>query len=572
MRLGGILRYGRLSLPCLALGILTPFSAPATAQVYLHSPSEEKRGDELVANLAKARDAHLAALDAHKAYLTELLAKHRTLTVQREIAQRDQFFTLLLSASARGQDPRDILRQSISADWSELTGQVATITQLDGFSDAAFDVKTIEILLSSLRRDRTLFIQLFERKAGKGSTYCDDKGDGTPTFGANDPLEEASDIRAVCLELAKKNKELARAYSRAGSASALLGDPKAFGGGMIAQAFAERREIDDLINAQAVISKAAKQQMDALHKYYQCELKKGGTLAKVSGVAAEVQKALDDLASGDRAKVFNDAALDKLLKDLNKDIPDCNAAAPAKDAPAAPDKGTPEGISAKQLISLIGNLDRYAAGDALLAAIQEQALDLKASKLSEALTGLATNTEIEQDTPTATVAAAAIRLFSNAEQIALAQSGRLPDTVGVLVALAEVRMRQATAKIEADRLAELKRSAGLKVVALRQRATMLSEANVALQPAGEPAFQMSLLRYASSWNQGAIPAAVANNDMIYGRYLPWAAREHAVVEASYAMLEPAAAQLQTYGQGGVTTKTIADLLHAAGLGAIAVTQ
>ena len=60
--------------------------------------------------------------------------------------------------------------------------------------------------------------------------------------------------------------------------------------------------------------------------------------------------------------------------------------------------------------------------------------------------------------------------------------------------------------------------------------------------------------------------------MVKGRYLPWLDRERAVVDAGYAVLTPAAAQLQAYGKGELKPETIAQFLQAIGLGAIAVTQ
>jgi len=142
----------------------------------------------------------------------------------------------------------------------------------------------------------------------------------------------------------------------------------------------------------------------------------------------------------------------------------------------------------------------------------------------------------------------------------------------VLVALADVRMRQATAKIEADRLAELGRLSKLRLVALRQRAIGLAEAKGELAKGDEAAWARALRRYNDSWNNGAIPATVIENDMSKARYLPWLDRERAVVDAGYAILAPAVVQLQAYGKGGIKPETIAQFLQVIGLGSIAVSK
>lgn len=80
----------------------------------------------------------------------------------------------------------------------------------------------------------------------------------------------------------------------------------------------------------------------------------------------------------------------------------------------------------------------------------------------------------------------------------------------------------------------------------------------------------ALRRYAESVNRGSVPTAVLTNRMVKGRTLPWLDREKAVIEATYAVLAPAVAQLQAYGKGGITSDTIAQFLQAAGLGGIAV--
>jgi hypothetical protein len=186
------------------------------------------------------------------------------------------------------------------------------------------------------------------------------------------------------------------------------------------------------------------------------------------------------------------------------------------------------------------------------------------------LTGLATSNAKDQATPEGKIAAATLRIIGNVETIGEAKSGRLPDLSGVLVALADVRMRQEISKIESDRLDDLINFANRQINALRDQAIYLAEARNAMEQQSATSFSSALLFYLSSWNKGHIPQSVIADAMVTSRYLPWLARERAVVSAGYAMLAPAASELNAYVKGGLTPATFAQYLQVLGLGAIAV--
>jgi hypothetical protein len=315
-------------------------------------------------------------------------------------------------------------------------------------------------------------------------------------------------------------------------------------------------------------------QLKDLDRYYQCELDRTNLAAEIRADAAAVQQALDFLAKGDPDAVFAPGTFASLWNALttNKIDPDCTKPPPPAAEPGADAAANGGGISAADILGAVRKLDKYAADDALLAAVRDSALEIQGSALNQALTGLAAAPGTAVEGATAQRAQAALRIFGNLDTIYRARAGTLPDTAGVLVALADVRMRQATAKIETERLAELDRLSKLRLIALRQRAILLAQAHGELAGGDDAAVGRVLRRYTDSWNKGAIPAAVITNDMTKGRYLPWLDRERAVVDAGYAVLAPAIVQLQAYGKGGIKPETIAEFLQAIGLGSIAVSK
>lgn len=558
----GLLRRAALAGACAAMAQVVP----AAAQIRFHSASEEESTTLLSTELEKARVAHLAALDAHRTYLVEALQRERSLLVQRELAERDAFITLILSAKARGQNPSVPLRSQIDDEWSQVAGTLPKPVVYIDFVSAAHQLDSYEIERAGLRRNRAALIAIFEGLGGKGS-YCALDGIGQVTFTQRGDSEEAQAIGDVCGEIVTNEKQIRAAYARAGPASALLGNPAGSSAGMVGDALVEAKNITRLIDAQGVLVKTVAAQMKDLDAYYRCEVGRGSVTQDIRADAAAVQAALDVLAKGDAGKVFDAAtfkdAWDKLTS--GRVDPDCSKPTPPE-APVAEAKG----MSASDVLSAVGALDQYFGKDAVLAFLRETALDIQGSSLGDALNGLAAAPTDKPDSKTAGRVAAALRIFGGLDQYSRASAGKMPDTTGVLVALADVRMRQATAKIEADRLAELDRLSKLRLVALRQRAVQLASAHTELASNTEAGLGNALRRYAESVNRGAIPATVLTNNMEKSRTLPWLDREKAVVEAAYGVLAPAVAQLQAYGKGGISPDTIAQFLQAAGLGGIAV--
>jgi len=544
-------------------------TASSGAQVRLYSPSEEQLTTELATQLEVAHAAQTATFDAHRAYLVEALARDRKLLVERELAERDAFLTAVLSSKT----PATILSDQIDEEWAEISGSAPTLDSLRNLRRAAGDLATAEMAQRRSRRERSTYIALFEEKGGKGR-YCNAQGEGTPTFDEQGGTIEARAIIEACGDLAKASGSVNAAYALADHYSALLGDPKGDAGGDLRRAIDEAKEIGTLIEAQDALGATVSAQAKDLDRFYQCELGRTSIAAETRAAAAKIQKALDTLANGDSSTVFEPAMFTTVWNDLitNKISPDCAsppvpAAEPSNVAPTADRRG----ISAADILRALGKLDHLAGGDALLAAIRDRALEVQGSALNEVLTGLAAPPGTAVQGATAQRAQAALRIFGNLDTIYRARAGTLPDTAGVLVALADVRMRQATAKIEADRLAELDRLSKIRLVALRRRAILLADAKVVIAK-DNTAWLPALRRYNDSWNNGSIPASVITNDMTKARYLPWLDRERAVVDAGYAVLAPAVVQLQAYGKGGIKPETIAQFLQAIGLGSIAVTK
>ncbi len=544
--------------------LTTSLNAPAAAQLRLHSASEEEITQRLVDELDKARAAHLAAIDAHRAYLVDALSRERKLLTEREIAERDAFLTIILAKRVIGPSQADALSEQIAADWKELTGSRGTAKERLSFANGARLLRAAELERNALLRDRDTLIVEFEARGGKGS-YCDTAGSGDVEFETLRTSLEAQGIQSSCDDLKTVTTTLGRYYKLGGSASSLLGDPDGLTAGAIGEALSEAQNLKALLTAQKSLSKAVATQTKSLDAYYQCELNRPTAADSIRSDVAAVQDALDMLANGDPTDVFAPATFNQVWKTLTTQPvdPDCRKDAPGATAPTAKD------ADPAKILPLIGKLDKYFAKDALLAAVRETALNVQGSALNDALNGLATEAEVP-DSKSARHAAAALRIFGNLDTIYRGGKGTLPDVSGVLVALADVRMRQATAKIEADRIAELDRLNKLRVAALRQRAIFLADAEFALAPKSDEAVMIALRHYRDSWNMGAVPAIVIRNDMVKSRYLPWVDREKAVVEAGYAVLAPAAAQLSAYGKGGLKPETIAEFLQALGLGAIAV--
>src|SRR4051812_4888264 len=242
----------------------------AVGQVRFHSGSEEETTALLASELDKARVAHLAALDAHRAYLVEALQRERSLLVQRGLAERDAFLTLVLSAKARNANPSTLISDQIDDEWHELIGNQPK-PDYATFADASRQVDSFEIERVGLQRQRKTLIAMFEAKGGKG-TYCKPNGGGLVQIASLGDSREAAGIDAVCRELAINEGQFQSAYRRAGPASALIGDPNAPAAGLLGTALTETKEIASLLEAQNALVKTVGGQVKDLNAYYQCQL------------------------------------------------------------------------------------------------------------------------------------------------------------------------------------------------------------------------------------------------------------------------------------------------------------
>ncbi|MGN7159373.1 hypothetical protein [Sphingomonas sp. SAFR-052] len=538
----------------------------AAAQVRFHSASEEEATALISNELDKARLAHLSALEAHRTYLVDALTREQTLLVQRELAERDALITLILTAKARGEDPFTLLASQIDDEWSELAGTLPKPIAFVDFVSVAHQLNSYEIERAGLIRNRAALISIFEEMGGKGS-YCALDGSGQVAFTQRAGTDESDAIIDTCKEISANEARIQSRSILAGPAWALLGNPAGSNAGMIGQALSEVREIALLLETQDVLAKTVAAQMKSLNEYYKCEVDRGSVTQDVRADAAAVQSALNVLAKGDAVTVFKADTFKDVWNKLTSNNIDPNCAKPAPLKASVPEA---KGMSADDVLAALGALDKYFTKVAVLALVRDTALDIQGSSLGDALNGLAAAPTDVSASKAAGRVMAALRIFGALEQYSLASAGKMPDITGVLVALADVRMRQATAKTEADRLAELDRLSKLRLVALRQRAVQLAGARNELATKTDAGLSNSLRRYSESVNRGVIPATVLTNGMTKSRTLPWLDREKAVVEAAYAVLAPAAAQLQAYGKSGITPDTVAQFLQAAGLGGIAV--
>lgn len=553
----------------MTLAVCASIILSGCATLYLHSPQEEKAASELKAGLDAAKTAHLAAIDRHRAWLDDAIAKERLLVARRELSRRDQLVTAILD----GPNSPALLRDAIDRRFRELAA--VPLARLDArkLANASSDLADARQDLGEAltRRDQQT------RLAGFEAPYCNDRGQ---KLDKNIPADDELDY--ICgTTIPRYAGEVDDAYSRAGPVgAALLGDDRAAGSlgtrSDMRLAIVEAADLRTASAAQKALSAAAQKQLKALTALYACERKRDaapGPSARIAAAAKEIADFSRFLAELDEAKLESAAAQP--------------AAAPAAAAPdqcAQPGRidtaggliaearnSTPALTVADIRKALIG-LRELKIASTLLAGIQEKAQTFRASKLAEALDGLADPTPGAQKTPAATIAAASARLLDNLDRLEAATSGELPDVSGVLVRIAAARMRADTARIEAERLNKLTDFAGLRVAALGVEALGLAAASLTLERGRANAFERSLLRYSNAWSLGRMPTAVMTADMKNAAYASWIQRERAVVDAAYGVLQPVTAELETYGAGGFTAADITRYLQVVGLGAIAGTN
>jgi hypothetical protein len=597
---------GLVKLLLVSTAIATAASA-ARAQVYLHSTEEEKAANQVKDGIDAAKKSHLEALDTHKTTLEAAIARERQLIAERELASRDMMMAEILenhddsAATDKGDDPKAELGQEIHLRLATIAGLVpekvkATLidrvpARLQLYAHGVSDGRSEA---DAAVRARDISIKSFEAAGGKAQEgkYCDISGEPKPV---NATPNVGRDQFAAVVYFCGKLKQL-RAAEKALTAGlppearAILGirestDPPLRG--EMGLAVAERDNLRDLVKAQNGLMKAAKQQLEELEKFHRCEVKRSGNVpsqeAKDAAIALEK---FHEWLSGLDAETLED------------ELP--AQAAPAADSggPAAKKEGgaaatckvtkngktdtvqKPEKVASTQdladraglKLDLKTAVRKAAAFDptrSLLASLQQGAEEYKATKLSEVVSAFAHPGDDEQGEK-GEGAAAALGIVDNAWKLHQVRSGKLPDTSGVLVRLAGARMKAATAQAEAQRLKKLSDLADLRVAALREEAVGLVDAGKLLGSGTTSGFERALMRYSDSWGRGRMPGMVIEADIRNLQYLTWATRERIAVETSYAILEPAAQELQTYGASGIKASELANYLSTVSLGVIAV--
>jgi len=577
----------------IALGVAATSAAQAQ-NLYFHSPSEEKTATEVRDGIAAAKTAHLGALDSHRTYLQEAFARERRLLTQRELAERDEIIAVIVeNQSGRGR-PREELQFQIQTRLQELMGPAGQVLTT---ASGPYSLRNRRADLDDARESyrqalaaRDLLKRRFEAGGGTG-LYCE-------ATGLPEPVQQtAGTDRLAFLNLVTACREMLRyrqwedvaLVGLPPSVRMILADPEtanAAGDGELGQALVENANIVVLANAQKALGAAAKAHLKQLEDYYRCQLVLDAVPrldAQIAETARQIQIFTNWLTT------LNEADLKRRLEEQQQPAADPAAeprppacpgnnttppvAAPAKIETIA-DLAASAGINPAHVARALGAASEVSPGRALLAGIQEKAQEFQAGRLAELLGNIADHAAAEgnsaNESSTARAVGATLRMIGHFDQLRSAESGTLPDTSAVLVRLAGARMRMATNKLEAERLQRVRQLSELRIAALRRETLDLLHASQLLASPGDSALNPALLRFSDSWTRGRVPARVARNDMLRAEMLAWADRERVAVEAAYGVLEPAVAELQAYGAGGIRPSEVAGYLNAVGVGAIAI--
>ena len=553
---------------CSFLGLCAVIAAPTQAQsIYLHSPSEQQTTADLVVNLEAARTAHLAALDRHDAALEAAVQREQAAVVRSAFARRDVVVARHLAGDAA------TLRANLQVRLQSLTGDG---TMAGPLTAASPDLEAR--LLSNLDLVRTWRLRLDRRQAELRLAMA--RGDVTGPCELTQlltPAERTSLDQNECLTARIAYEALiklvpcdADIVSRT-TLAALAGVKECWANGTIqpltlagefGDAVVQRRNLGEAVARQNAAARLVKDELAKLEKHLACERARAaqpGATERISRVAGQI----DDLL----------AFVTQLNLDAPTVPPEEVTAAAAEDLPKCEAKNeqgadvSAEPVSLRSLVkdlkALVSGAANFDAARGILASASEAAQVFRASKLGEILQAVATPGE-DSDDRTGTIVRALLRTATPIERLAQVRAGTLPDTSGALVALAEARMRAATAALEAERLTRLEALAQQKIAALSNEIALTRTA----MGAGASS-DRALVLYAASIERGRIPAEALDVRMNAIEYEVWSKRERVAVEAGYAVLAPAAAELQTYGEGGIRPDTIARFLNVAGLAAIA---
>jgi hypothetical protein len=575
-------RFGRTApargLFTLLLVSTAALCVPAQAQlIYPHSAAEEKAANAVKEGLEASKKAHLEAIDKHQAYLEEAMKHERQLVTERELARRDRVLMELLDMYERDKTKGLAqLNEEVLLRVQALTGvapqgqTIPGLKYLDLRAQMAAGARDrLERVRARLKRE----ITLFEAAGGQG-TYCGPDGRGLPAA----PAKQASNpefysaIGVTCNRIRREVQRLSGIHSQADRPiAALLGDASSVDAlpslSPLRVALEDLAGTRTLLDTQQALAKAAAGRVKQLQALHRCEVERAaggaGNAAAVTDAADSLNEFLSWLADW---KAGATATLESPPEAKGEEGSPC-----ANEAPRWAGGGllTRAGINRQDLDAALKATQEFDPLRAVVAGAQEEIHEFKAARLGEVLQALADPSVEAHDSAEAAIAASLLRLYGHAERLRGARASQSGGGVsGVLVQLAAAQMRQATARIEAQRLERLSALATMRVGALIEEAGMLREAN-RFATTDPRSFDRALLEFSNAWTVGRIPATALKNEMINSAYIAWAARERAVVEAAYGALEPAASQLQTYGAGGIKAGEIAGYLQTLGLGAIA---
>lgn len=560
---------------------------PTTAigQVYLHSAREAKTTEALSVSLEAARNAQSAAFDQHEAELAQAITAERTALVSRELALRDRLLTDYL-AEPRGRGAVR-LRAAITQRLAFIVGSTFDHVP-SGRADGLYDQErqTIAGTRSEHDADRSRVLRLAALDKAKGGSGAACSTDGTIPTGA--ALGEP--VRAACLDVLRDYQILvssidcgssngerteralatrifdacwdpreapphtAPLVKNADLSPAVKKQPLQ---GLLGTVLVQAQSIDEAIANQALVRNQVSKALADLESHLACEQTKAAApdaTVKISAAAARIDALITAVETLDAA--------------LPPSIPPLAAVVPCRSDEEPPTSETEDlGTIVSRLRGLVGAISVFSSGRSIAAAARAEAQDFRASRLNDVLQAIATPADAA-DTHVGIVAAALARSAAPLETIAKSHAGKLPDTSGVLVAIAAARMKAAVAQLEADRLMRLAALAKLRIAAIAEEALLLRQGADAIGE-GLPSERVALL-FSDSVSRGTVPRYVSGREMSTIDYEVWSRRERAAAEAGYAILAPAAAQLSAYGAGGVKPEAIAGLLSILGLTVAAV--
>jgi hypothetical protein len=239
-----------------------------------------------------------------------------------------------------------------------------------------------------------------------------------------------------------------------------------------------------------------------------------------------------------------------------------------KEDGAEAEKDEKDKLTLPNVKDLLKGVQGFGPGRSFIAAAQEEVQNLRGSLLGDLLVGLAEPNLNDTEKREATIVSQFVRILQAGQNF---RTERMPNVSGVLIDIAAARLRSETARVEAERLKELSRLAGLRVRALSRELVLLHRADalMATSPGDDSRLarmDAALRLYSESWTKYRAPQTTITLDETNLGYSTWSARERATIEASYALLEPALNELHEYGQGGITAGNVASLLSTLGIG------